>query len=76
MTSTETVGFEPTCRLPDNRISSAARYDHFDTSPQALIESVSHYMQNQGTFQEHGRIRFSGNDIMECGKQNEREERA
>ena len=29
----ETVGFEPTCRLPDNRISSAARYDHFDTSP-------------------------------------------
>ena len=29
---TQTVGFEPTCRLPDNRISSAARYDHFDTS--------------------------------------------
>ena len=30
---TETVGFEPTCRLPDNLISSQARYDHFDTSP-------------------------------------------
>ena len=29
----ETVGFEPTRRLPDDRISSAARYDHFDTSP-------------------------------------------
>ena len=27
------VGFEPTCRLPDNLISSQARYDHFDTSP-------------------------------------------
>ena len=29
----ETVGFEPTCRLPDNTISSRARYDLFDTSP-------------------------------------------
>ena len=29
----EAVGFEPTCRLPDNRISSAGRYDHFDTLP-------------------------------------------
>lgn len=29
----ETVGFEPTCRLPDNLISSQARYDHFDTFP-------------------------------------------
>ena len=27
------VGFEPTYRLPDKRISSAPRYDHFDTSP-------------------------------------------
>ena len=26
------VGFEPTYRLPDKRISSAPRYDHFDTS--------------------------------------------
>ena len=33
----ETVGFEPTCRLPDNRISSAARYDHFDTSPKIVL---------------------------------------
>ena len=31
--NTEMVGFEPTCRLPDNLISSQARYDHFDTSP-------------------------------------------
>ena len=29
----ETVGFEPTCRKTDNLISSQARYDHFDTSP-------------------------------------------
>ena len=29
----EMVGFEPTYRLPDKRISSAPRYDHFDTSP-------------------------------------------
>lgn len=34
---TETVGFEPTCRLPDNRISSAARYNHFDTSPEHSV---------------------------------------
>ena len=27
----EKVGFEPTCRLPDKRISSAPRYDHFDS---------------------------------------------
>lgn len=31
----EMVGFEPTYRLPDKRISSAPRYDHFDTSPNA-----------------------------------------
>ncbi len=29
----ETVGFEPTCQFLGNRISSAARYNHFDTSP-------------------------------------------
>ncbi len=29
----EKMGFEPMHRLPDDRISSAARYDHFDTSP-------------------------------------------
>ena len=29
----ERAGFEPACRKPDNRISSAARYDHFDTFP-------------------------------------------
>ena len=30
----ETMGFEPMCRLPDNLISSQARYGHFDTSPE------------------------------------------
>ena len=29
----ETAGFEPACRLPDNLISSQARYGLFDTSP-------------------------------------------
>ncbi len=29
----ETVGFEPTCRLPGKRISSAPRYGRFGTSP-------------------------------------------
>ena len=32
-TEAETEGFEPSCRLPDNLISSQARYGHFDTSP-------------------------------------------
>ena len=27
----ERVGFEPTCRLPDNTLSRRARYDHFGT---------------------------------------------
>ena len=31
--SAETAGFEPACRLPDNLISSQARYGLFDTSP-------------------------------------------
>ena len=30
----ERVGFEPTCRFPDNTLSRRARYDHFGTSPQ------------------------------------------
>ncbi len=33
MSRAEKMGFEPMHRLPDDRISSAARYDHFDTSP-------------------------------------------
>ena len=34
--STETEGFEPSCRgLADKRISSAPRYDRFATSPKA-----------------------------------------
>ena len=32
----ESVGFEPTCPGWDNRISSAARYDHFDNSPELI----------------------------------------
>src|SRR3954452_7305930 len=32
----ERVGFEPTCRLPDNTLSRRARYDHFGTSPQRM----------------------------------------
>ena len=31
----ESVGFEPTCPVKDNCISSAARYDHFDNSPKS-----------------------------------------
>ena len=43
----ETVGFEPTCPEPDNRISSAARYDHFDTSPYSQIAvPLKEYMKN------------------------------
>ena len=38
----ETVGFEPTCRLPDNLISSQARYDHFDTAPCKSMQFCEH----------------------------------
>ena len=41
----ETVGFEPTCRLPDNLISSQARYDHFDTSPNIKFTRHSLYYE-------------------------------
>ena len=33
----EAVGFEPTNELPRYRISSAGRYDHFDTLPYGLL---------------------------------------
>ena len=33
----ERMGFEPMCQLPDNRISSAARYDLFDTFPYKIF---------------------------------------
>ena len=33
----ERMGFEPMCRKLDNRISSAARYDHFDTFPYQIL---------------------------------------
>ena len=33
----EAVGFEPTNELPRYRISSAGRYDHFDTLPYVLL---------------------------------------
>ena len=36
----ERVGFEPTCRLPDNTLSRRARYDHFGTSPHAQNAQV------------------------------------
>ena len=36
--NTETVGFEPTCPIKDNLISSQARYDHFDTPPCSSIQ--------------------------------------
>ena len=34
------MGFEPMCRKPDNRISSAARYDHFDIFPYLILSCV------------------------------------
>ena len=34
----EAKGFEPLYRLLGNRISSAGRYDHFDTLPQKTID--------------------------------------
>lgn len=33
----EAVGFEPTNELPRYRISSAGRYDHFDTLPNRFV---------------------------------------
>lgn len=33
----EAVGFEPTNELPRYRISSAGRYDHFDTLPDRFV---------------------------------------
>ena len=39
------MGFEPTCRLPDNLISSQSRYDHFDTSPYL---SQHQYLRKRG----------------------------
>ena len=36
----ETVGFEPTYQLPDKRISSAPRYDRFDTSAYIVPDTV------------------------------------
>ena len=37
----ERVGFEPTCRLPDNTLSRRARYDHFGTSPLASTAQLT-----------------------------------
>ena len=41
----EEVGFEPTCPVKDNSISSRARYDHFDTSPYL---SQHQYLRKRG----------------------------
>ena len=38
----EEVGFEPTCELPRKRISSAPRYDRFDTLPRDTYFSTDH----------------------------------
>ena len=37
------MGFEPMCRVTDNRISSAARYDHFDTFPNKYLVFTRNY---------------------------------
>ena len=37
MQMAEAVGFEPTNELPRYRISSAGRYDHFDTLPYYVV---------------------------------------
>ena len=37
----EAVGFEPTWQLPAKRISSAPRYDHFDTPPNRLPSATA-----------------------------------
>lgn len=39
------MGFEPTCPETDNRISSAARYDHFDTAPCINFVLVSRFLE-------------------------------
>ena len=39
------MGFEPTCPFTDNRISSAARYDHFDTAPCINFVLVSRFLE-------------------------------
>ena len=39
------MGFEPTCPVKDNRISSAARYDHFDNSP--IIRSLFYSLEGR-----------------------------
>ena len=37
----ERVGFEPTCRLPDKTLSRRPRYDHFGTSPFAVVSKFN-----------------------------------
>ena len=36
----EMVGFEPTCPVKDKTISSRSRYDHFDTSPCSILQTL------------------------------------
>ena len=48
------MGFEPTCPFTDNRISSAARYDHFDTAPCINFVLVSRFLERHS-----GENRFS-----------------
>ena len=48
------MGFEPTCPFTDNRISSAARYDHFDTAPCINFVFVPRFLERHS-----GENRFS-----------------
>lgn len=48
------MGFEPTCPKPDNRISSAARYDLFDTLPEIIL-----FLKIFALNKAYGRITFT-----------------
>ena len=43
----EMVGFEPTCPVKDKTISSRSRYDHFDTSPCSVQQTVQRYRRGR-----------------------------
>ena len=54
-TLAEAKGFEPLYRLRGNRISSAGRYDHFDTLPY----SVCKYFVGFGSVSKWQALRFA-----------------
>ena len=43
----EMVGFEPTCPVKDKTISSRSRYDHFDTSPCSVQQTMQRYRRGR-----------------------------